>query len=422
MFKFLTKSYFENNNRFIKCQDIKSQSDIASQDGRLLVISHLWETPADPDPLLMQFNHVKYLMKDFDLCFYDFCSIPQLPRTPEEELEFQTLLLKINRLYSSSANTVVTLTDDQRSLERGWIYYETAISLKAEINKTSIIPPAFQIYASMMRSKGDIPHPYSESYPQFEILLKEVQSVLNHPIDVFEAKMANFNISEADKDAHNLVSKFRGKPLKFPDNNQAINNDCFLFKLWRGQLSEQFNNCEFFLSNHGVNPLNLVRLLRYMDQFIEYAKTNWYAHDMNSCMSKLDELLNLTFPGFITRQHVLDGHIQLEYYYSEIINNYVFFDLFEICNEKREDLIQLFDVFNYHGPNLECAINSYEHINGIINHSGLWATSVRQMAEGALKEMSTQILKHRMSVDIQFCKFTNGSDKHIILNQLLKEI
>jgi hypothetical protein len=103
----------------------------------VLFISHRWETRDHPDPSGGQLQRLKELRDCFII--YDFSSFPQLPRTEQEEEEFQRILHAMNGII----NNVVILSGDDY-LTRGWCVYEYILSsLKHTIVCDEVSDPAF---------------------------------------------------------------------------------------------------------------------------------------------------------------------------------------------------------------------------------------------------------------------------------------
>jgi hypothetical protein len=87
----------------------------------VLFISHRWETLEHPDPNARQLSKLRTLEKCFII--YDYSSFPQLPRSEQEEIDFQQILKSMNKLMK---NVVILHSSDY--LERGWCVYEYLVS------------------------------------------------------------------------------------------------------------------------------------------------------------------------------------------------------------------------------------------------------------------------------------------------------
>jgi hypothetical protein len=66
----------------------------------VLVVSHKWENPDNPDPFGITFAEImKNVKPNHTLLFIDYCCIPQKPRSDDEESMFQSGLKELNWLY-----------------------------------------------------------------------------------------------------------------------------------------------------------------------------------------------------------------------------------------------------------------------------------------------------------------------------------
>lgn len=106
-------------------------------------ISHRWDADHNPDIRGWQFDALYDIASELiykektPACFwYDYCSLPQAPRTTDEEILFKEGLQKINHLCRTCNNfPLISKTDDdgnasiKNMLKRGWILVELFISL-----------------------------------------------------------------------------------------------------------------------------------------------------------------------------------------------------------------------------------------------------------------------------------------------------
>merc|ERR1711862_249111 len=74
--------------------------------------------------------------EDDDYIFYDYLSLPQVPRTPPEDQQFQEALLGMQDIYSFGCFEVIVLPRihlpcDTRTeyFARGWCFFELAVSV-----------------------------------------------------------------------------------------------------------------------------------------------------------------------------------------------------------------------------------------------------------------------------------------------------
>jgi len=111
-FKFLSYEYFTTENKFKRNQDIQD-SLFTRNPRRIIFLSHKWETNNDPDPTGIQFRTMT-MMTHMDKeagYFYDYSSIPQNPRTSDEDILFKSCLGKLNDLIKSSLFFVIIRSD-----------------------------------------------------------------------------------------------------------------------------------------------------------------------------------------------------------------------------------------------------------------------------------------------------------------------
>jgi hypothetical protein len=98
----------------------------------ILVVSHRWETPTDPDPDGVQALAVQDYLKahpEIDAVWFDFCSMPQgRDKTPSESAEFKEMLPNINLLYLTCS---VLILMDRSYMNRFWTQFEAYLSMRA---------------------------------------------------------------------------------------------------------------------------------------------------------------------------------------------------------------------------------------------------------------------------------------------------
>ncbi|MEM7648173.1 MAG: hypothetical protein AAF283_03285, partial [Cyanobacteria bacterium P01_A01_bin.70] len=117
----------------------------------IIAVSHCWRTQAHPDPegvttrvLQEQLEKVWDRFAKYDEfsdvgLFFDWCSLWQSPRTPEQLKSFKRALPAINLWYAHSHTFVWLVTDalvphaDGRALgyaDKGWTMFEAALARK----------------------------------------------------------------------------------------------------------------------------------------------------------------------------------------------------------------------------------------------------------------------------------------------------
>ena len=98
----------------------------------ILVVSHRWETPTDPDPDGAQALAVQAYLKEhpeIDAVWFDFSSMPQgRNKTPSESAEFKEMLPNINLLYLTCS---VLILMDRSYMNRFWTQFEAYLSMRA---------------------------------------------------------------------------------------------------------------------------------------------------------------------------------------------------------------------------------------------------------------------------------------------------
>jgi hypothetical protein len=163
--KFLSCKYFEEHKNFRKSQDISEGYFSRTPTGKVLIISHIWVTQNEPDPLSTQFEEVKYLvLRDkWDYVFYDYSSLPQKPRSKQEESEFIEGLSKMKSLYTNTLFPeaqckVAGLFKHDLIYLRGWPYFEASQSIDAGCSLIKNLPNCMKLKKGLERVLiGEIP-------------------------------------------------------------------------------------------------------------------------------------------------------------------------------------------------------------------------------------------------------------------------
>jgi hypothetical protein len=83
----------------------------------VLFVSHRWESEEHPDPTGQQLQRLRMLKNCW--LIYDYTSFPQLPRTAEEEIQFNQILDSMHELIQN-----VVVLDAPDYLSRGWLVFE----------------------------------------------------------------------------------------------------------------------------------------------------------------------------------------------------------------------------------------------------------------------------------------------------------
>merc|ERR1711959_332884 len=110
---------------------------------RIFITSHPWFSPGHPDPagaklrsLLRELAFVG--ASDHDLVFIDFSSLPQRPRSGQDDLEFDCGLKGMNKLYMDERSEVLVVPEVPQDApnktpyeQRGWCHFELSISKQA---------------------------------------------------------------------------------------------------------------------------------------------------------------------------------------------------------------------------------------------------------------------------------------------------
>lgn len=112
-----------------------------------LVVSHYWHEKEHPDPGCKHLHRLvewlgsenprlqKPFQQCFDSLFWDWLSLPQKPRRPQEQRAFGLALKNMQVLYASSQSFVVRLdyapavSEIHPYAQRGWCYFEFHASL-----------------------------------------------------------------------------------------------------------------------------------------------------------------------------------------------------------------------------------------------------------------------------------------------------
>lgn len=103
---------------------------------KVLCVSHRWVTPRHPDPDHVQLRELQRRLKslsDLDahddyLVFYDYSSMPQHPRTADEEKGFQDGIRWLDTLFRT-ADKVLVLNEGYTDYKnRAWCFFEAMIS------------------------------------------------------------------------------------------------------------------------------------------------------------------------------------------------------------------------------------------------------------------------------------------------------
>jgi len=119
-------SSFDIINSPVKLTDIRQQDNKFSRVYKsepLIFISHRWINKDNPDPDGSQWSDIVKIAKEHPnhVFFYDFWSIPQKPRTNDEEQQFKRALNSVDKILIKS-KVVCLLTEDYFS--RTWCVFE----------------------------------------------------------------------------------------------------------------------------------------------------------------------------------------------------------------------------------------------------------------------------------------------------------
>lgn len=152
----------------------------AHRQGKVFVLSYGWLTPEHPDPHALVLDRVRRFLESswarpyspltFGL-FWDFTSLPQWERTPEEDAVFQSGLKCMGNLYGSLWHTVVLQLlqlpeappgcgvdyNTRPYSSRGWCNFEAGAARIAAHNRAGgmgdVLPKLIDI-------SGETPEPY----------------------------------------------------------------------------------------------------------------------------------------------------------------------------------------------------------------------------------------------------------------------
>lgn len=129
--------------RFTRMQDVEAD-DVwapgAAAPPHIVALSHRWRSPEHPDPDGLQLREAQrrvatlaaemaWALDDVGV-FYDFCSLPQPPRSEDERAQFAAGLSQLNDLYGGGASRVVVLSEDADDyMERAWCFMEYFLAL-----------------------------------------------------------------------------------------------------------------------------------------------------------------------------------------------------------------------------------------------------------------------------------------------------
>ena len=123
-----------------------------------IAVSHRWLSENHPDPHGIHFQELitlsqKMRLLDCQPFFIDYCSLPQFPRTPEEEVVFRRQLPEVNRYYQDSTVILIEEADDYET--RAWCMFEMILSSvrKAILNEDAIegkLKAAFELARSFV--------------------------------------------------------------------------------------------------------------------------------------------------------------------------------------------------------------------------------------------------------------------------------
>lgn len=102
-----------------------------------ICVSHRWIATDHPDPRGEQIRELQRRLLslssmdiDTSALFYDYCSMPQRPRTIEEDALFYRDLAKLNALFLS-ADAILVLSEGYSDYKnRAWCFFESIISSK----------------------------------------------------------------------------------------------------------------------------------------------------------------------------------------------------------------------------------------------------------------------------------------------------
>ncbi|MFF3243313.1 hypothetical protein ACFYWY_06140 [Streptomyces sp. NPDC002870] len=117
----------------------------------VVFISHRWEAEEHPDPSGDQLIRLQALQNCWVI--YDYSSFPQLPRSNQEEAEFEQILRSMDELIQN-----VVILDSPDYLTRGWCVYEyITASLKNATVCDEIQDPALVSLRNWAATKPPFP-------------------------------------------------------------------------------------------------------------------------------------------------------------------------------------------------------------------------------------------------------------------------
>ena len=139
-YRALTPQYFQDSERFLRCQDIADRYLRPVSVGRTWFVSHRWGSSDHPDPTGTQFRLLRQFLQrnDADSIWYDFSCVPQEPLSSPERSLFRESVKNLNSLVIAS-DFVSILTDDY--ITRAWCYYEWAVGELLCGGKRAVIRP-----------------------------------------------------------------------------------------------------------------------------------------------------------------------------------------------------------------------------------------------------------------------------------------
>jgi hypothetical protein len=117
----------------------------------VLFISHRWETREHPDVSGRQLRKLKALKKCYII--YDYSSFPQVPRTADEQNQFDRIIASMEELVRN-----VVVLDSPDYLTRGWLVYEYLVAcLRMELICDEVRAPDFVALRDWTSTRPGIP-------------------------------------------------------------------------------------------------------------------------------------------------------------------------------------------------------------------------------------------------------------------------